>query len=121
MAKILVADDSDMMRKIAKMSIEKGGHQVIEAFNGAQAVELAVKELPQLILLDAEMPEMDGWEASKAIKANPLTANIPVLLCTGHDLSDESETLTEAGICGYVNKPCTPAQMLEKIKEVLGQ
>ena len=98
MAKILIADDSDMMRKIAKMTIEKGGYQVVEASNGAQAVELAQKELPQLILLDAEMPEMDGWEASKAIKANPATSSIPVLLCTGHDLSGEEDQLKESGI-----------------------
>jgi len=121
MAKILIADDSDMMRKIAKMTIEKGGYQVVEASNGAQAVELAQKELPQLILLDAEMPEMDGWEASKAIKANPATSSIPVLLCTGHDLSGEEDQLKESGISGYVTKPYNPSQMLAKIKETIGQ
>ncbi len=121
MAKILIADDSDMMRKIAKMTVAKGGYEVVEAANGAQAVEVAVKELPQLILLDAEMPEMDGWEASKAIKANPITASIPILICTGHDLSDEAELLKESGVSGYITKPYNPSQMITKIKEVLGQ
>ena len=121
MIKILIADDSDMMRKIAKMTIGKDSYEVIEASNGAQAVEIALKELPQLILLDAEMPEMDGWEATKALKANPLTVGIPILICTGHDLSDEDELVKESGISGYVSKPYNPVQMISKIKEVLGQ
>jgi CheY-like chemotaxis protein len=120
MIKILIADDSDMMRKIAKMTIAKGGYEVIEASNGAQAVEIAQKQLPQLILLDAEMPEMDGWEATKALKTNPLTSAIPVLICTGHDLSEEDELVKSSGINGYVSKPYNPDQMLSKIKEVLG-
>ena len=121
MTKILIADDSDMMRKIAKMSVEKGGFSVVEAANGAQAVEVALTELPQLILLDAEMPEMDGWEASKALKSNPATANIPILICTGHDLSDEGDLIKECGVGGYISKPYNPGQMIAKIKEVLGQ
>jgi len=120
MAKILIADDSDMMRKIAKMTIGNS-YQVIEASNGAQAVEVALKELPQLILLDAEMPEMDGWEATKVLKANPLTAGIPILICTGHDLSDEDDLIKESGISGYISKPYNPIQMITKIKEVLGK
>ncbi|MBN1824101.1 MAG: response regulator [Endomicrobiales bacterium] len=120
MAKVLIADDSDMMRKVAKMSIEKGGHQVIEASNGKQAVEIATAEMPQVILLDAEMPEMDGWEAAKTIKANEKTKNIPILICTGHDLTGEEDQLKEAGIGDAISKPYNPAQMLEKINKVLG-
>ncbi|OGS03755.1 MAG: hypothetical protein A2339_07825 [Elusimicrobia bacterium RIFOXYB12_FULL_50_12] len=119
MAKILIADDSDMMRKIAKMSLEKGGHTVVEAADGSEAFEKTKSEMPDIVLLDAEMPEVDGWEACKMIKADPLTAKIPVLMCTGHDLSGEPETLTEAGASGYISKPYNPAQMLEKIKAAL--
>ena len=119
MAKILIAEDSDMMRKIAKMSIEKGGYQVLEATNGLEAVDIAKKEIPDVILLDAEMPEMDGWEACKAIKTNPLTCKIPVLMCTGHDLSEEADLLTDSGANGYITKPYNPAQMLEKISKVI--
>ena len=120
MSKILIADDADLMRKIAKMSLEKGGHQVIEASDGLQAVELAKSEKPDLVLLDAEMPEMDGWEASKAIKSDPSTSSIPVLMCTGHDLTGEEDQLADAGASGFIPKPYNPAAMLEKIKEVLG-
>jgi CheY-like chemotaxis protein len=119
MAKILIADDSLMMRKVARMSLEKGGHTVVEAEDGAQAVAMAKAELPHLILLDAEMPELDGFEASKAIKADPLTAAIPVLICTGHDLSEEPEALKNAGATGSITKPYNPAQLLEKVSEVL--
>lgn len=120
MAKILIAEDSDMMRKIAKMSVTKDSHQVIEATNGLEAVDLATKELPQVILLDAEMPEMDGWEACKTIKKNPQTANIPVIICTGHDLSEEQDLLKEAGANDYLTKPYNPLQMREKISKALG-
>jgi CheY-like chemotaxis protein len=105
MAKVLIADDSSMMRKIAKMSLEKGGHTVLEAEDGAKAVELAKQEMPQIVLLDAEMPEMDGWEACKALKSDAQTAQIPVLMCTGHDLSEEPEQLTSSGANGFVLKP----------------
>ncbi|OGS23651.1 MAG: hypothetical protein A2314_07775 [Elusimicrobia bacterium RIFOXYB2_FULL_50_12] len=120
MAKVLIADDSDMMRKIARMMLEKGGHSVVEATNGVEAIDKARQEIPDIILLDAEMPEMDGWEASKKIKADPTTGKIPVLMCTGHDLSEEPETLTAAGADGYISKPYNPAQMLEKIKQFIG-
>jgi CheY-like chemotaxis protein len=120
MAKVLIADDSAMMRKIAKMSIEKGGHTVVEAENGLEAVEKAKSELPQIILLDAEMPEMDGWEACKAIKTDAGTASIPVFMCTGHDLSEEPEMLKSCGANGYIMKPYTPEILLAKITEVVG-
>lgn len=121
MVKVLIADDSDMMRKIAKMSLEREGHHVVEAHNGVSAVEIVAKEMPQAILMDAEMPEMDGWEACKAIKMNPRTAHIPVLMCSGHDLSHQHKLLTEAGANGYITKPYHPAQIARKIHEVLAK
>lgn len=119
MAKILVADDSDMMRKIARMSLQKGGHEIIEAKDGSEAVQLASSEMPQLVLLDAEMPVMDGWEASKAIKSDAKTSCIPVLMCTGHDLSEEADTLKACLADGYVIKPYNPDALLAKIQEAI--
>lgn len=119
MAKVLIADDSSMMRKIAKMSLEKGGHTVVEAEDGLMAVNLVKQEMPDIVLLDAEMPEMDGWEACKTIKADPQTAKIPVLMCTGHDLSEEPEQLTEAGANGFVLKPYNASVLLEKVAGAL--
>lgn len=119
MAKILVADDSDMMRRIAKMSIEKGGHTVVEARDGVEAVELSKTESPAVILLDAEMPEMDGWDACRNIKANPQTSAIPILMCTGHDLSEDPTQLTASGADGFILKPYNPAALVEKINSVI--
>jgi len=119
MAKVLIAEDSDMMRKIAKMAVEKGGHQVFEASNGVEAVDVAKKEGPQVILLDAEMPEMDGWEACKAIKTDSKTSGARVLMCTGHDLSGEQDQLKEAGADGYITKPYQAQKVLEKVNSLL--
>ncbi|MCB4791175.1 MAG: response regulator [Elusimicrobia bacterium] len=120
MPKVLVADDSEMMRKIAKMSITKAGHLVFEAANGIEAVDSALQNLPDIILLDAEMPEMDGWEACKNIRKNPQTAKIPVVMCTGNDLSEEKELLTEAGANDYITKPYNQVLLIEKISKLLG-
>ena len=120
MAKILIADDSKMMLQIAKMNLEKGGHTVVTAEDGKEAVAKSLSEKPEAILLDAEMPEMDGWEASEAISKNPATSGIPILMCTGHDLSGETDEITRVGAKGYITKPYQGAQMLEKIKGVLG-
>lgn len=119
MPKILVADDSNMMLQIAKMNLEKAGHSVIPASDGNEAVQKAQSEKPDLILLDAEMPEMDGWEAAETISKNPQTASIPILMCTGHDLADEQEELKRVGAKGFITKPYQTVQMLEKIKQVL--
>lgn len=120
MAKILIADDSNMMLQFAKVCLEKAGHTVVSASDGNEAVQKAESEKPDIILLDAEMPEMDGWEAAEAISKNPSTAHIPKLMCTGHDLSGEEEQLQKVGAKGYISKPYQSAQMIEKVKEVLG-
>jgi CheY-like chemotaxis protein len=76
-------------------------------------------EHPDLILLDAEMPEMDGWEACKTVKGDPSTSAIPVLLCTGHDLSDETDQLKTVKANGYITKPYNPADLLARVAEAL--
>jgi CheY-like chemotaxis protein len=121
MPKILIADDSDIMRKIAKISLEKGGFNIIEASNGVEALEKASAEKPDLIILDAEMPEMDGWEACKAIKAIAELKAVPVFMCTGHDLSEELNTLTEVGADGFITKPYDVNMIIEKVNKALNK
>ncbi|HCJ67791.1 MAG TPA: two-component system response regulator [Elusimicrobia bacterium] len=121
MTKILFVDDSDLMLKIAKTMLEKFGYQVLTATNGKEAIDLAEKEKPEIIFLDAELPEMDGWEVCKIIKSHPLIKDIPILMSTGHDLSGEEEQLKSVGAMGFVTKPYNPAVIDQKIKEILKQ
>lgn len=121
MARVLVADDFGLMRNIAKAALQAGGHTVIEAQDGLEAVELAKMSKPDLIMLDAEMPDMDGWEACKTIKSDPATQQIPVIICTGNDLADEPELLTQNGANGYIMKPYKEEQLLAKVKEFVPQ
>ena len=111
--KILIADDSSAMLKIGVMCLNKLGAEVVTASNGIEAVEIAKSEKPDIILLDAEMPEMDGWEACREIKK--LFPNIPVLLCTGHDLSGEEDQMKDAGVADYITKPINPDIIKTKI------
>lgn len=119
MVKVLLVDDSELMVKIGKMMLEKSGCEVIGASSGKEAIDLAEKEKPQIIFLDAEMPEMDGWEVAKVIKFNPSTKDIPVIMCTGHDLSGEEAQLNSVGASGFVTKPYNPVVMSQKINEIL--
>lgn len=119
MTKILLVDDSDLMLKIAKTMLEKFGYEIITATNGKEAIALAEKEKPEIIFLDAEMPEMDGWETCRMLKSNPQVQNIPVIMGTGHDLTGEEEQLKNAGAATFVTKPYNPTLMNQKISEIL--
>ena len=121
MAKVLMVDDSPVLLKIAKMQLEKGGHTVVTGENGQEAVALAKSEKPVIIFMDSEMPEMDGTEACKAIKADPETKGIPVYIYTGHDLGGEEEAAFKAaGADGCLQKPYKPPAMMELIAKAAG-
>lgn len=112
--KVLIADDSGAMLKIGQMILTKLGFTVVTAVDGNDAVAKAKAESPDIVLLDAEMPELDGWGACKQIKG--ALPNSAVLMCTGHDLSGEDAQLKEAGASGYITKPYSPASLGEKLK-----
>ena len=112
-----MADDSGAMLKIGEMILSKLGCEVVTAVDGNEAVAKATAEKPDIVLLDAEMPEMDGWEACKEIRKG--FPAIPILMCTGHDLTGEEGQLTEAGADGFITKPYNHATMGEKLKPYL--
>jgi len=112
--KILVADDSAMMVKIASGILQKAGHEVLSASDGQEALNTAQSAKPEAVFLDAEMPEMDGWEAAAEIR-KALGAAVKIFLCTGHDLSDKQGELDKAGVNGYVTKPYQPEALLSKL------
>ena len=105
MTKVLIADDSKPMLMVGKMNLEKIGYTVITANDGKEAVEKAKSEKPDIIFLDAEMPEMDGWEACQALKSDSVTQNIPIMMCTGDDAEEYIQKSKELGASGYLIKP----------------
>ena len=106
MAKVLLVDDSPLLVKIGRTLLEKEGHEVLTALDGREAVAQAKKGRPHIIFMDAEMPDMDGPEACRALKADASTKSIPVFICTGHDLSaEQTKKFHSAGAAGWIQKP----------------
>lgn len=117
MAKVLIADDSALLLKIARAMLEKGGHTVVDAPNGAVAVEKARAEKPDLIILDAEMPVLGGLEALKTLKRDPSTRSIPVSIYSGHDAGGPEEAaFRAAGAASVHSKPYTMESLLALVK-----
>jgi two-component system, cell cycle response regulator DivK len=120
MAKILVVEDNEMNLDMLSRRLEKRGHQVIVATDGARGVELAHTDQPHIILMDMSLPIMDGWEATRRIKANPDTKRIPIIALTAHAVAGDREKCLEAGCDDYENKPVKFPQLITKINTFLG-
>jgi CheY-like chemotaxis protein len=95
------------------------GHTVVAVGNGAEAVEMAIKEQPDMILMDVRMPRMTGYEACQAMKADPLTAHIPVVFLSAKGQDAEIRTGMEAGASGYLIKPFAPMELTDRVAELL--
>src|SRR5258707_13172061 len=119
MAKILLVEDNEMNLDMLSRRLEKRGHQVLVAMDGARGVELAHAEQPHLILMDMSLPVMDGWEATRRIKANGDTNHIPVIALTAHAIAGDRERCLEAGCDEYENKPVKFPQLIAKINMIL--
>ncbi len=121
MAKILLVEDNEMNRDMLSRRLERKGYQVILALDGEEGVTMAQSEVPDLILMDMSLPMMDGWEATKLIKAAPATSQIPVIALTAHAMSGDREKAIEAGCDDYDTKPVELARLLEKIQALLAK
>ena len=119
MKRILVIEDQEDNRAILRDLLTASGYELIEAGNGAEGVAMAAAEKPDLILMDIQMPIMDGYEATRRIKADPSTAAIPVIAVTSYALSGDEAKTKAAGCDGYVAKPFSPRQMLATIRSFL--
>ena len=117
--RILVVEDTDDNRRIIRDLLTASGYDLIEATDGAEGVALAQKERPDLVLMDIQLPEMDGYEATRQIRAIPELAKVPILAVTSYALSGDEAKTREAGCDGYVAKPFSPRQLLSKIREFL--
>jgi len=116
---ILLAEDFEDARDLYKDYLEFSGFAVETANNGREAIDRAVSLQPDVILMDASMPVLDGWQATKELKANPATKDIPVLALTAHAFDDARKEARSAGCDGFVTKPCLPDELVERVRETL--
>ena len=119
MSKILLVEDNDMNRDMLSRRLERKAFEVIIAVDGQAGVNLATSESPDLILMDLSLPVIDGWEATRQIKGDPATQNIPVIALTAHAMSGDEEKARAAGCDDYDTKPVNLKRLLEKIGNLL--
>ena len=117
---ILVVDDHEENRLILHDLLDGTGFEVIEAVTGEEAVQLAGEHLPDLILMDIQLPGIDGYEATGRIRGNPALAKTPIIAVTSYALSGEEAKALAAGCDAYVAKPYSPRALLARIREYLG-
>ena len=116
---ILVVEDQEDNRRIMRDLLTSVGYEVIEAVTGEEGVAAAESQRPDLILMDIQLPGVDGYEATRQIKANPDLEHIPIIVVTSYALSGDDVKAFEAGCNAYVSKPFSPRELLTKIREYL--
>jgi CheY-like chemotaxis protein len=121
MAKILIAEDERDIRDLVAFTLRFAGHEVFTASNGEEAVEMAPKVNPDLILMDVRMPRMTGYEACKAMKADPDFKDIPIVFLSAKGQENEIQQGLEAGAEKYLLKPFAPDQLTAQVKEILAK
>src|SRR3954452_17602434 len=118
-ARVLLVDDYPDAREMYSEYLQFCGFEVIEATNGMEALQKAIDGSPDIILMDLSLPVMDGWEATRRLKADERTSGIPVVALTGHALAGISEGAKQAGCDAFVTKPCLPEDLVREIRRVL--
>jgi two-component system cell cycle response regulator DivK len=116
---VLVVDDFEDNRSMYAMYLTYSGYDVLEAGDGHEAVEVASRQMPDVIVMDITLPIMDGWEATRRLKADERTRHIPIIVLTGHALTGKSKELRSAGCDAFLAKPCMPEMLVEKVQELL--
>jgi CheY-like chemotaxis protein len=120
MAKILLVEDNEMNRDMLSRRLGRRGHEVLCAADGAEGLELARREVPMLILMDMTLPILDGWEATRQLKADPATSGIPIIALTAHAMNDDRQRAIAAGCDDYDTKPIELPRLVAKIDALLG-
>ena len=119
MSKILLVEDNEMNRDMLSRRLERKGYEVVIAVDGQAGVDMASSAGPDLILMDLSLPVMDGWEATRSIKADAATQNIPVIALTAHAMAGDEQKALEAGCDDYDTKPVELNRLLGKIDKLL--
>ena len=119
MARILLVEDNEANRDMLSRRLSRQGFEVTIAVDGGEGVEFARRDLPDLILMDMSLPVLNGWEATRSLKADPATGSIPVIALTAHAMAGDREQAMEAGCDDYDTKPVELPRLLEKINGLL--
>ena len=119
MTRILIVEDNEMNRDMLSRRLIRRGYQIVMAVDGAEGIAAARAETPDLILMDMSLPVVDGWEATRQLKAEPMTRAIPVIGLTAHAMAGDREKVIESGCDDYDTKPVELARLLHKIEALL--
>ncbi|HEY9819862.1 MAG TPA: response regulator [Candidatus Sericytochromatia bacterium] len=119
MPTILLVEDNEMNRDMLSRRLQRKGHEVLIALDGAQGVELARSHNPDLILMDMSLPVLDGWQATQQLKATPETNSIPIIALTAHAMAGDRAKCLEVGCDDYDTKPVEFSRLLSKIQALL--
>lgn len=119
MSKILLVEDNEMNRDMLSRRLQRRGYEIVMAFDGEQGVAMAQSAAPDLILMDMSLPGIDGWEATRRLKADDQTKTIPIIALTAHAMSGDREKALEAGSDEYDTKPIDLERLLPKIEALL--
>ena len=121
MSKILLVEDNEMNRDMLTRRLERKGFEVLIAVDGQASIDMASSSSPDIILMDLSLPVIDGWEATRQIKAAPATQSIPVIALTAHAMEGDEQNALEAGCDDYDTKPIDLKRLLGKIENLLGR
>ncbi len=117
---VLVVDDEASLRLLMQATLGRGAYRVLEATNGAAGLELARRERPDLVILDVGMPDLDGYTVCRALKGDPETAGMAVVMLTARAQEGDRQRGVEAGADAYITKPFSPRALLETVERMLG-
>ena len=121
MSKILLVEDNEMNRDMLSRRLARKGYEIVLATDGQSGVEMTKIQVPDLVLMDMSLPVLDGWEATRRLKADALTQHIPVIALTAHAMSSDRDKAIEAGCDDYDTKPVELSRLLGKIETLLGR
>ena len=121
MAKVLLVEDNEMNRDMLSRRLIRQGYEVVVAVDGEQGVEAALRERPAIVLMDMSLPVLDGWEATRRLKADEATRAIPVIALTAHAMAGDRQQALDAGCDDYDTKPIELPRLLEKMRRLLGE
>lgn len=119
MPRILLVEDDKPNRDILTRRLSRSGYEVLTAATGEEARNLATAELPDVVLMDVGLPDLDGWEVTRQLRANPTTQALPIIALTGYIMPDERESAIQAGCNDFHAKPVEYARLLQQISELL--